>query len=157
VPDKTWKPATISLTYSVSVAKDVPFKITRSWGTNTQTLYLVHDYLAFHRASFLKCVRDYIQGKSLVLVGDTRPLIDYPIDDRAWVGGHKLAQEQLEKLEKDVGKEKLIQRLKDEGYGAEARESGLLEQTQYYVIVPPGIVSDIILDFSQWGMGFKAV
>ena len=26
-------------------------------------------------------------------------------------------EERLEKLEKDVGKEKLIQRLKDEGYG----------------------------------------
>jgi hypothetical protein len=123
-PDRHWEPATTSLTYSVSVPTNVPFKITRSWGTNTSKLYLVHDYLAFHRASFLKCVRDYIQGKSIVLVGDTRPIIDYPISDRAWVGGHKLAQEQLEKLEKDVGKEKLIQRLKDEGYGEVAGTSG---------------------------------
>ena len=126
VPDKHWEPATTSLTYSVSVPKDVPFKITKTWGKDTQSFYPVHDYLEIHRASFLKCVRDYIHGKSMVLVGDTRPLIDYPINDRAWVGGHKLAQEQLEKLEKDVGKEKLIQRLKDEGYGEEARESGLL-------------------------------
>ncbi len=117
VSDKTWTPATISLTYSISVPKDVPFKITKTWGKDTQSFYPVHDYLEFHRASFLACVRDYVQGKSIVLVGDTRPLIDYPIDDRAWVGGHKLAQEQLEKLEKDVGKDKLIQQLKDEGYG----------------------------------------
>ena len=119
VPDKTWKPATISLTYSVSVPKDVPFKITKTWGKDTQSLYCVDDYVAVHRAWFRACVRDYVQDKSIVL-GETKLADDYPIDDRAVVAGHKLAQEQLEKLEKDVGKEKLIQRLKDEGYGEEA-------------------------------------
>jgi hypothetical protein len=115
VPDKTWKPATISLTYAVSVPKDVPFKITRTWGDDTQSYYCVHDYLAVHRASFLECVREYVQGKS-----EPKAIDDYPIDERAVVAGHKLAQEQLEKLEKELGKEKLIQQLKDEGYGEEA-------------------------------------
>ena len=119
VPDKHWEPATISLTYSVSVPKDVPFKITKTWIKDTQSFYPVHDYLMFHRNSFLGCVRDYVQGKSLVL-GEPKVLEDYPIDERAVADGHKLAQEQLEKLEKDVGKEKLIQQLKDEGYGEEA-------------------------------------
>jgi hypothetical protein len=119
IPDKHWEPATISLTYSVSVPRDVPLKITKTWGKDTQTLYCVHDYLEFHRASFLACVRDYVHGKSIVL-GEPKVLIDYPIADRAVAAGHKLAQEQLEKLEKDVGKEKLIQQLKDEGYGEEA-------------------------------------
>ena len=119
VPDKHWEPATISLTYSVSVPRDVPLKITSTWGKDTQSLYLVDDYLAVHRASFRGCVRDYVQGKSIVL-GAPKVADDYPIDDRAVAAGHKLAQEQLEKLEKDVGKEKLIQQLKDEGYGEEA-------------------------------------
>ena len=118
-PDKHWEPATISLTYSVSVPKDVPLKITRTWGKETQTLYCVDDYLAQHRAWFRACVRDYVQGKSIVFE-EPKTSSDYPVDHRAWVAGHKLAQEQLEKLEKEVGKEKLIQQLKDEGYGEEA-------------------------------------
>ncbi len=116
IPDKHWEPATISLTYSVSVPKDVPLKITKTWGQDTQAFYPVRDYLMFHRDSFLETVRHYASGKPLVL-GDPNLAIDYPIDPRAVADGHKLAQEQLEKLEKDVGKEKLIQRLKDEGYG----------------------------------------
>jgi hypothetical protein len=119
VPDKHWEPATISLTYSVSVPKDVPFKITKTWGEDTQSLYCVDDYRKFHRASFRECVRDYVQGKSIVL-GEPKVADDYPIDNRAVAAGHKLAQEQLEKLEKEVGKEKLIQRLKDEGSGEAA-------------------------------------
>ncbi len=43
------------------------------------------------------------------------PILRQVVGGRAVVAGHKLAQEQWEKLEKDVGKEKLIQRLKDEG------------------------------------------
>ena len=117
IPDRTWKPATISLTYSVTVPKDVPFKITKTWGKDTQTLYCVDDYLKFHRAWFLACVRDYIQGKSIALADMPQATDDYPIDPRAVEAGHKLAQEQIEKLEKDLGKEKLIQQLKDEGYG----------------------------------------
>ena len=113
IPDKFWNPATISLTYSVSVPKDVPFKITKTWGKDTQAFYPVRDYLAVHRTSFLKCVRDYIQGKTK----EEPVLDDITTDERAVVAGHKLAQEQLEKLEKDLGKEKLIQQLKDEGYG----------------------------------------
>ena len=119
VPDKHWEPATISLTYSVSVPKDVPFKITDTWGKDTRTRYCVDEYLAVHRGSFRACVRDYVQGKSIVL-GEPKGTIDYPIDQRAVADGHKLAQEQLEKLEKDVGKEKLIQQLKEEGYGEAA-------------------------------------
>lgn len=110
VPDKTWKPAIVSLTYSVSVPNDVPFKITRTWGENTQSLYCVDDYLRSHRASFLGCVRDYVQGKSIALGKPKVFIDDYPIDDRAVVAGHNLAREQLEKLEKDVGKEKLVHR-----------------------------------------------
>jgi len=119
VPDKHWEPATISLTYSVSVPKDVPLKITKTWNKDTQAFYPVHDYLRFHRASFLETVRHYASGKPLVL-GNPNLGIDYPIDDRAVADGHKLAQEQLEKLEKEVGKEKLIQQLKDEGYAEDA-------------------------------------
>ena len=119
IPDKHWEPANISLTYSVSVPKDVPLKITKTWNKDTQAFYPVHDYLGEHRASFLECVRDYTQGKSLEL-GAPKVLDDYPIDHRAVADGHKLAQEQLEKLEKEVGKAKLIQQLKDEGYGEDA-------------------------------------
>ena len=120
VPDKSWRPATISLTYWVSVPKDVPFKITDTWGKNTRTLYGVDEYLATHRSEFRSCVRDYIQGKSIALKDMRQVTIDWPIDQRAVADGHQLAQEQLEKLEKDLGKEKLIQQLKDEGYGEEA-------------------------------------
>jgi hypothetical protein len=121
VPDKTWQPETISLTYSVSVPKDVPLKITKTWGKDTQTIFCVDDFLFYHRASFRACVRNYIQGKSLEL-DPNGPVIDYPIDQRAIEGGHQLAREQIEKLEKQLGKEKLIQQLKDEGYADEARK-----------------------------------
>ena len=49
IPDKHWEPATISLTYSVSVPKDVPFKVTKTWGKDNPDNDPGHDDAAWRK------------------------------------------------------------------------------------------------------------